>query len=801
MRGWASAIAVGLLVLSVGEVGAIAGTEPLIAQRDETTDARDRHRALELSQQAEQLYQVGRLQEALTLWEEALVIFRAIGDRKVEGTMRNNIGAVYYHQGQHRLALEQYQHALAIRRAVGDHVGEITTLNNIGTVYDRQGQYGLMLEHYQQALTIAREVGDRAGEGTTLNNIGVVYRRQGQYGLALEQYQQALAIRRAVGDRAGEGTTLNNIGLVYRRQGQYRLALEQYQQALTIARAVGDRADEGTTLNNIGLVYHSQGQSDLALDQFQQSLVIRRAVGDRANEGATLNNIGLVYHSQGRYGLVLEQFQQALAILREVGDRAGEGLMLNNIGYFYRDLNDLDRAASFFQQSLTVTDAIEREIGQQDHSRIAFFETRSFTYTRLTQVLASQQKNDRALEIADRARARSLTEFLNPSTAENPRSDLTFEDMQRMARDRDATILVYAIIEKEIYIWAVTPAGEIAFEKVDPEALGIPITAVADRARQAANFPSNNFAFSQEKYRLDLQATRSSGVGEDGLFAEDPEHLKRIYRLLIQPIEAHLPNDSGARLLIVPHRELGTVPFAALLDERDRFLVDRYAISVTPSLQVLDTVSRQRPAVIGPALVVGNPSPMPNLLDPLPASETEATAIAALLNTTPLLNRQATETAVKQQLATARILHLATHGVLETDDRGVENAWLAFGPDGQNDGKLDLSEVFDSNLSAELAVLSACDTNRGDTAGEGVIGLGRAFLKAGTPTVVASLWKVPDQQTASLMEAFYEELLAGRDRADALRLAQLKVREQYPNPRYWAAFVLIGEGDRPLDPS
>ncbi|MCG9885895.1 MAG: CHAT domain-containing protein [Cyanobacteria bacterium] len=126
---------------------------------------------------------------------------------------------------------------------------------------------------------------------------------------------------------------------------------------------------------------------------------------------------------------------------------------------------------------------------------------------------------------------------------------------------------------------------------------------------------------------------------------------------------------------------------------------------------------------------------------------------------------------------------------------------LALSPDGQNDGKLDLSEVFDSNLSAELAVLSACDTNRGQVIGEGVIGLGRAFPKAGTPTVVASLWKVPDEQTAMLMEAFYEELLAGRDRADALRLAQLKVREQYPNPHYWAAFVLIGEGDRPLDPS
>ena len=843
MGGWASAIAVGLLVLSVGEVGAIAGTEPRIAQRDETTDARDRQRALELSQKAARLYRVGRWQEAVELFEEALSILQAIGDRAGEGTMLNNIGFVYQSQGQSGSALERYQQALAILQEVGDRAGEGrtlnnigsvhqgqgqyglaleryqqalailrevggraeegTTLNNIGSVYRSQGQYGLALEHYQQALVIVREVGNRAGEGATLNNIGLVYESQGQYGLALEHHQQSLAIRHEIDDRAGEGATLNSIGSVYQSQGQHGLALERYQQALVIVREMGNRAGEGRTLNNIGLVYESQGQYGLALDQFQQALAIRREVGDRAGEGTTLNNIGLVYASQGQYGLALERYQQALAILRVVGNSAGEGTTLNNIAFAYFQLNQLDQSESFFRQSLEVSEAVERDVGTDDRDRVAFFETRASTYSGLTQVLVRQQKYDEALEVTDRARARSLAEFLNPSTADNPRSDLTFEDMKGMARDRDTTILVYAIVEQRLYIWAISPSGNLTFEQVDPAIVGIPITAVADRARQAANFPLNDFTFSQEKYRLDLQATRSDG-GDD-LSADDPEHLKRIYRLLIQPIEAHLPRDPGARLLIVPHRELSTVPFAALLDGRDRFLVDRYAISVTPSLQVLDTVSRQRPAAIGPALVVGNPSPMPldprtnQPLDPLSASETEANAIAALLNTTPLLKRQATETAVKQQLATARILHLATHGVLETDDRGVQNAWLAFGPDGQNDGKLDLSEVFDSNLSAELAVLSACDTNRGDTAGEGVIGLGRAFLKAGTPTVVASLWKVPDAQTAMLMEAFYEELLAGRDRADALRLAQLKVREQYPNPHYWAAFVLIGEGDRAIN--
>ena len=312
----------------------------------------------------------------------------------------------------------------------------------------------------------------------------------------------------------------------------------------------------------------------------------------------------------------------------------------------------------------------------------------------------------------------------------------------------------------------------------------------------------NNDLFAEEEYRIDLQALQAiRSDGSNVLWAQSPEYLERGYNLLIKPIEDDLPDPPGSRLIIVPHRELSTVPFAALFKEDQGFLIDRYTLTVTPSLQTLDTLQQTTPTATGTPLIVGNPSPMVDNLSPLPRTEAEAIAIAQKLNITPILGKQATEANLKSKFANASILHLATHGVIQKSDRDL-NSWLALADISSNsdeDNKLTISEIFNSNFNAQLAVLSACNTNSGEISGEGVVGLARAFLKAGVPTVVASSWKVPDRETQILMEEFYDQLLAGQTYAEALRIAQLKLRTDYPNPFYWAAFSVIGEGDRTLE--
>jgi CHAT domain-containing protein len=199
------------------------------------------------------------------------------------------------------------------------------------------------------------------------------------------------------------------------------------------------------------------------------------------------------------------------------------------------------------------------------------------------------------------------------------------------------------------------------------------------------------------------------------------------------------------------------------------------------------------------AIVVGNPA-MPKLppeygegeLTPLAGAQKEAEDIAHMLNTKALLGKEATETAVKAKLSQAKIIHLATHGLFD-DIQGLRSA-LAFAPSEKDNGLLTAEEILDQKLklNADLVVLSACNTARGRITGDGVIGLSRSLISAGTPSVIVSLWAVPDAPTAELMKEFYTNMFKKKlDKAQALRQAMLKFKNK--SPKNWAAFTLIGE--------
>jgi CHAT domain-containing protein len=267
----------------------------------------------------------------------------------------------------------------------------------------------------------------------------------------------------------------------------------------------------------------------------------------------------------------------------------------------------------------------------------------------------------------------------------------------------------------------------------------------------------------------------------------------------------------------MPQGELFLVPFPALKDQDGKYLIEKHTILTAPSIQVLQLTHKQRQkrgsqewgVGSGDVLVVGNPT-MPSVrpapdqppqpLPSLPGSEMEANAIAPLLNTKPLIGNLATKSAIVQLLPKARIIHLATHGLLD-DVRGLGSA-IALAPDssykeeiGKVNGLLTAEEILDMKLNAELVVLSACNTGRGRVTGDGVIGLSRSLISAGVPSVLVSLWSVPDAPTAQLMTEFYQNLQKNPDKAQALRQAMLTIRKQHPNPKDWAAFTLIGESN------
>ncbi len=429
----------------------------------------------------------------------------------------------------------------------------------------------------------------------------------------------------------------------------------------------------------------------------------------------------------------------------------------------------------------------------------------------------------------DRNRAiQELTVNTNPRARAAGRP-ASIDDMRRMAAERNATLVVYAIDyepaalpvrmpdrETGIIAWVVSPDGHVSVRKRALDGLfaesALALSAAALRLRESMGVPGRG---------VPTAPRISSAAGS--------ADLKRFYQLLIEPIRDMLPSQEGARLIIVPERALFLVPFAALENAAGEPLIARHAISVVPSLQTLALAAlrKQTGGNASSSVVVGNPlmpqyAPRPGArpidIPPLPGAEEEAKAVAALLKTNALTGAAATKSAVLSQAAGARYVHLATHGFLdrlthqaqsgvnphvreialfdETADGGVKTpGMLALTPAGNDNGMLTADEIAQATTRAELVVMSACDSGRGAINDDGVIGLSRAWMAAGAPSVMVTLWQIPDDATKDLMVAFYQQLTAGVRKAEALRLAMLAARAKYPDPFNWAAFMLIGEPD------
>jgi len=344
-------------------------TESSLILAQESSSADRQAEADHLFQEGVEQFRGNQFQNAFQSWEQALEIYRNIGDRRGEANTLDNLGSVYQFLGNYSNALDYYQQSLTIARDIGDRAGEAATLSSIGVVNRLLRNYRDALDYYQQSLAIARDVGDCIREGITLNNLGSVYQSLGNYRDALDYYQQSLAIARDVGDRVGEGIILSNIGVVYGLLGNYRNALDYYQRSLGVRRDIGDRAGEAQTLNNIGNIYQVLGNYRDALGSYQQSLIIVRNIGDRRSEAQTLGSIGIVSELLGDYRNALDYYQQSLSITRNIGDLQGEANSLNNLASVYESLGRYSEALHNSQRALLeINQTIRHDIDEVSES-------------------------------------------------------------------------------------------------------------------------------------------------------------------------------------------------------------------------------------------------------------------------------------------------------------------------------------------------------------------------------------------------------------------------------------------------
>jgi CHAT domain-containing protein/tetratricopeptide (TPR) repeat protein len=792
---------------------------------------------------------LGQYQQAIEMYGESLVIARNIGDRLGEANSLNNLGSAYFSGAKYQQAIEKHEESLVIKRPIGDRCGEANCLGNLGLAYHCLGQYQQAIDCHEQNLTIACEIGDRLGESNALGNLGLTYRSLGQYSQALKNYQQQLAIAREIGDRLGEITSMGNLGLIYYTQSQYQEAITKYEESLAIAREIGYRSGEGACLGNLGNAYYSQGQYQQAIENHEQSLAIAAEIGDRRVQASCSGHLGLAYYALGQYQQAIQNYNQQLAIAREIGDRFGEGASLNNLGVVFWESGQLAEAETTLRKAIETWESIRSNLGKNDTYKVSIFDTQTAAYRLLQNVLVAQNQPLSALEIAERGRARAFVELLEKRLSTRGQQ-MTFTapppsitQIQRIAQSHNATVVEYSLVfEQELYIWVIRPSGEIIFRSVDLKLLG----------QQPDG--SSTMAFGSALFNLVLQARKFLGIEDklrDGITGSSfkaissasniSEPLRQLHQYLIEPIAHLLPPEPNESIIFIPQEALFLVPFPALQDATGKYLVEQHRILTAPSIQVLDSICQQGKAQSAEnyfdALVVGNPTmPTIPLTEPpvklleLPWSETEVKAIAPLLQAQAITGAAATKVKIVEQMPKARLIHLATHGLLDDIRQlGVPGA-IALAPSDEDNGFLTAGEIYNMKLNAELVVLSACSTGQGKITGDGVIGLSRCLIAAGVKSVIVSLWSVGDLSTAFLMVKFYQIFQPGVVASIALNKAQswlLEVTKMelehwieanrsllsptlimglrrrlhqlddnskpFQHPRHWAAFSAIGQ--------
>ncbi|PSB06737.1 Fis family transcriptional regulator, partial [filamentous cyanobacterium Phorm 46] len=598
------------------------------------------------------------------------------------------------------------------------------------------------------------------------------------------------------------------LGFTYLNLGDYAKAIEYSQQWLAIAREIKNRFGEGAALNNLGSAYGYLGNSAKAIEYSQQNLAIAREIKDRQSEGVALGNLGSAYSYLGNSAKAIEYQQQSLAIARAIKDRQGEGRALNNLGVDFLKAGNPTESEKMLVNAIQVWESMRQMLGSNDANKVSIFERQATTYRTLQQVRVAQNNPIAALEIAERGRARAFVDLLTQRLSSGDASSVIAiapnqDQIRQIAKAQNATLVQYSIIydgfqiqgkqqtrESAIYIWVIQPTGEITFREVDLKPLW------QKHKASLADLIIGNQEFLAVRSRSSLGSTQPQ-----------PD-LPTLHQLLIDPIASLLPKDPNAHVIFIPQGSLFQVPFPALQDANGTYLIQKHTILTSPSIQVLALTRQQREKLAqkqpnsGNALVLGNPtmpsvSPSPGdpkqQLSPLPGAEAEARSIAPLLKTQAITGAQGTKAAIVQKMPQASIIHLATHGLLD-DVRGLGSA-IALAPSGNDDGLLTAEEIFDMKLQASLVVLSACRTGEGRITGDGVIGLSRALISAGVPSVIVSLWSVPDAPTAELMQSFYKNLQNNPNKAQALRQAMLTTMKTHPQPRNWAAFTLIGEAE------
>lgn len=746
-------------------------------------DAKDRARLAQvLSAAGEACLSTGKYQATLGYTKEALTLHEALGDSAAQARDWNALGLADMYLANYGPSLEEYQRALTIDRASHDAEGEIARLNNIGNIYYFQGRYLDALHSFQSALDkvnqAVKENWFARRRQITIANLATVYQRLGAEAKALELYSQ-LGTEAGAARPSESAQMLLNEGVLYRRLGDPVKALDMYRSAQALFAKDQHRDGEIGALRNIGIA-RGLDLNDLpgALDAFQSALQLAQQAGNnRAQVQAQLYS-GEVLRRMGRFEASEKSLENAIAGAQKAGLVEEQWKALYATGLMAAARNDNARAEQCFAEAIRLVESVRSGL-QLASLKTDFLADKRDVYDALIELRLKTGHTHPAdfFHLIEHSRARTLQDRIATGTGQ-PRSLATVQSKL------DAVTLL-------IEYWVGANAAAALWIRAD--GAGVVQMQFGGEQAGAVTAFAEGLARGAESWR-----SASAAIGQ----------------LLL----SGLPLDQRVQhLIVIPDGILQTVPYEALqLPSGNDLLIERYDVSYLPTADLLTPARTQHSwrlpwqrelAAIGDPVTSSTNARRDALnigeWQRLPHAAEEIRAISSIVH--GRADQHLGADARKTYIRSTPLLHLSTHAAADMQD--PERSRILFA---SNDGSggfdyLFLREIYGMNLKGvDLVTVSACDTERGKLVrGEGAQGLSRAFLAAGAAASVTSLWRVVDASATEFMKAFYFELSRGQSKAEALRGAKLtflRSGSKLAHPRFWATFVLSGEGRSPIPP-
>jgi CHAT domain-containing protein len=789
---------------------------------------------------------LGEQQKALEYCQQTAEVRRAAKDRVGEALALSNIAGIYSASGEQQKALDAIEQVLALYRAAGDRPGEARTVSSLGSLYRDLGAEEKALDFYGKALLLARAAADRSVESDTVIGMGDAYFFLGEKQKSLDSYQQGAAIKRALNDRSGEALALIGIANVYSDLGgrqkpavasaeEKQKALDIYLQSLALGRAAGDFSVQVFALMGAGVAYSAAGDKQKAAQNLSQALFLFSAARYRPGEGWAQYEMARVERDRGNLTQARTLAGKALDTVEVLRTKVLSQDLRSSFFAAVQDgyalemdilmrMHKADPSQNHAAEAFTVSErararVLLESLGESradiragveapllERERTLQVQLNAKEMARMQMVAAKHTPEQLAdLEKAVRDLASKYEDTHTEIRARSPRyaalnfpQPLSPGEIQKEVLDSDTLLLEFALGDQGSFLWAVSTSGIVS--------IALPKKSEIEQAARL--------------YHDALIDPVGNAPIDTG---------KALSRMLLGEVASGLESK---RLLIVADGALQYIPFAALPDPNrpEQPLIVNHEIVSAPSASTLAVLRREnadrKPApkmlavLADPVFSADDPriargrtgalqrsigDPLAGMrLARLPGTRREAAGILSLV---PESQRKQSldfdasrATLTSPEMREYRFLHLATHGLLNTTHPELSGVALSLvdRTGKSQDGFVRLHEVYNLQLSADLVVLSACQTGLGkEIQGEGLVGLTRGFMYAGAPRVLASLWKVDDRATAELMKSFYGVMFGDKHQrpAAALRDAQIAMwrTKGWEAPYYWAAFVLQGD--------